>query len=189
MIFKKNLQEHSELIQKLDKIEFDVNNAADIMFNALEKGGKLIFCGNGGSASDAQHISAEFIGRFVDERPPIHSIAISTDTSALTCISNDYGYENVFKRQVQGIGSAKDCFIGISTSGNSVNIINALKQANAMGIDTIGILGRDGGEMFNYCDHSITVPSSITARIQEMHILIGHSLVEIVESRLNNANK
>ena len=187
MIFKKNLEEHINLIQKLPEIESNINDAADIMYKALKNNGKLIFCGNGGSASDAQHISAEFIGRFVNERPPIHSIAISTDTSALTCISNDYGYENVFSRQIQGIGTPNDCFIGISTSGNSMNIINALKQANKMDISTIGILGRDGGKMLDFCDYNIIVPSSITARIQEMHILIGHTLVEIVEHKLNDA--
>lgn len=181
MIFRKNINEHASVLNKLLLIEDEVENAANLMTQSILKGGKLIFCGNGGSASDAQHISAEFIGRFVKERPSIPALSISTDTSALTCISNDYGYENVFSRQIEGIGNKNDCLVGISTSGNSINIENAIKVANKIGMSTIGLLGRDGGNMSKYCNQNIIVQDNVTARIQEMHILIGHSLVEMVE--------
>lgn len=184
MIFKKNLREHIELINKIDALEESINYASFKMISAIKNGGKLIFCGNGGSASDAQHIAAEFIGRFVEDRDPINAISITTDTSALTCISNDYDYSQVFARQVQGIGSKNDCLIGISTSGNSKNIENAIIKANEIGIYTIGLLGKGGGKISKKCDTHITVPSDITARIQEMHILIGHTIVEIVEKEL-----
>lgn len=142
---------------------------------------KLIICGNGGSAADSQHIAAEFTGRFIKDRPPIAVLALSTDTSALTCISNDYSFAEVFSRQLRALGQAEDCLLAISTSGNSENVIQAVLAAKEMRIKTIGLLGRDGGRLKDLCDCAIVVPSEITARIQEAHILIGHSICGSVE--------
>ena len=143
-----------------------------------------MLCGNGGSAADSQHLAAEFTGRFIKDRPPIAAIALSTDTSALTCIANDYSFEAIFARQVQAIGKPGDCLIAISTSGNSGNVLAAVAAAKAIGITCIGLLGRDGGKLKSVCDISIVVPSQVTARIQEAHILIGHSLCGAVEQQL-----
>ena len=143
-----------------------------------------MLCGNGGSAADSQHLAAEFTGRFIKDRPPIAAIALSTDTSALTCIANDYSFEAIFARQVQAIGKPGDCLIAISTSGNSGNVLAAVAAAKALGITCIGLLGRDGGKLKAECDIAIVVPSQVTARIQEAHILIGHSLCGAVEQQL-----
>jgi len=133
-----------------------------------------MFCGNGGSAADSQHLAAEFVGRYINDRPPIAAIALSTDTSALTCISNDYGYEHVFSRQVSSLGRAGDTLIGISTSGNSANVIRAVEAAKQKGVHTVALLGRDGGALKDMVDVAIVVPSNVTAHIQEAHIFIGH---------------
>ena len=143
-----------------------------------------MLCGNGGSAADSQHLAAEFTGRFIKDRPPIAAVALSTDTSALTCIGNDYSFNDIFARQVQALGKAGDCLIAISTSGNSGNVLAAVAAAKSLGISTIGLLGRDGGKLKAQCDVSIVVPSQVTARIQEAHILIGHSLCGAVELKL-----
>jgi D-sedoheptulose 7-phosphate isomerase len=143
-----------------------------------------MLCGNGGSAADSQHLAAEFTGRFSKDRPPIAAVALSTDTSALTCIGNDYSFNDIFARQVQALGKAGDCLIAISTSGNSGNVLAAVAAAKSLGISTIGLLGRDGGKLKAQCDVSIVVPSQVTARIQEAHILIGHSLCGAVELKL-----
>jgi len=144
----------------------------------------LMLCGNGGSAADSQHLAAEFTGRFSKDRPPIAAVALSTDTSALTCIGNDYSFNDIFARQVLALGKAGDCLIAISTSGNSGNVLAAVAAAKSLGISTIGLLGRDGGKLKAQCDVSIVVPSQVTARIQEAHILIGHSLCGAVELKL-----
>ena len=143
-----------------------------------------MLCGNGGSAADSQHLAAEFTGRFSKDRPPIAAVALSTDTSALTCIGNDYSFNDIFARQVLALGKAGDCLIAISTSGNSGNVLAAVAAAKSLGISTIGLLGRDGGKLKAQCDVSIVVPSQVTARIQEAHILIGHSLCGAVELKL-----
>lgn len=145
---------------------------------------KTMLAGNGGSAADAQHIAAELVGRYGFDRPSIASIALTTDTSNLTAIGNDYGYDKVFSRQVEGLGRAGDLFIGISTSGNSQNVINAFESAKAKGITTVALVGRDGGKMAAMADHAIIVPSNATPRIQESHILIGHILCDIIEKEL-----
>ncbi|QHL90221.1 SIS domain-containing protein [Sphingomonas changnyeongensis] len=183
-VFAQNLAEHLELFQRLDAIGNDVARAGDALVDALRAGGKVMFCGNGGSAADSQHIAAELTGRFIDDRRPLAGLALSTDSSALTCISNDYGYEHVFVRQVQALGKAGDCLVGISTSGNSANIVKAFDFARAAGIVTIGLLGRDGGALVGLSDIAIVVPSHVTARIQEAHIMIGHTLCGIVEDAL-----
>ena len=170
----------------MSKIHESIQDAGEIMAQTVMNGGKIMLCGNGGSAADCQHIAAEFMGRFIDDRDPIASLALTTDSSALTCIGNDYSYDNVFSRQVLGLGRSSDCLIGISTSGNSQNVINALKAAKRVGMKTISMLGRDGGKIANSCDVDIIVPSISTARIQEMHILVGHTLVGVVESLVSS---
>lgn len=145
---------------------------------------KTLLAGNGGSAADAQHIAAELVGRYGFDRPSIASIALTTDTSNLTAIGNDYGYDKVFSRQLEGLGSAGDLFIGISTSGNSQNVINAFESAKVKGITTVALVGRDGGKMAEMADIALIVPSDATPRIQESHILIGHILCDIIEKEL-----
>jgi len=145
---------------------------------------KTILAGNGGSAADAQHIAAELVGRYGFDRPSIPSLALTTDTSNLTAIGNDYGYDFVFSRQLEGMGQKGDIFIGISTSGNSINIINAFESAKKKGITTVALVGRDGGKMAEMADYSLIVPSDSTPRIQESHILIGHILCDIIEKEI-----
>ena len=149
-----------------------------------QDGKKTLLAGNGGSAADAQHIAAELVGRYGFDRPSIPSIALTTDTSNLTAIGNDYGYDKVFSRQMEGMGSEGDLFIGISTSGNSENIVNAINAAKAKGVTTVALVGRDGGEMARIADYAIVVPSNATPRIQESHILIGHMICDIIEKEL-----
>lgn len=182
--FLKNLIEHQALFSKLDQLADDIQRAADKLIISLRSGHKIMFCGNGGSAADSQHLAAELTGRFIKDRKPLAAMALSTDTSALTCIGNDYSFADVFDRQVRGLGQAGDCLVGISTSGNSENVIRAVNSARELGIQTIGLLGRDGGKLRELCDISIVVPSSTTARIQEAHILIGHTLCGEVEQAL-----
>ena len=182
--FLTNLTEHMALCQQLGTLDTSVSQAIDACVQSLQKGGKLMLCGNGGSAADSQHLAAEFTGRFSKDRPPIAAVALSTDTSALTCIGNDYSFNDIFARQVQALGKAGDCLIAISTSGNSGNVLAAVAAAQSLGISTIGLLGRDGGKLKAQCDVSIVVPSQVTARIQEAHILIGHSLCGAVELKL-----
>jgi D-sedoheptulose 7-phosphate isomerase len=145
---------------------------------------KTILAGNGGSAADAQHIAAELVGRYGFDRPSIPSLALTTDTSNLTAIGNDYGYDQVFSRQLEGMGQKGDIFIGISTSGNSLNIIKAFQSAKEKGITTVALTGRDGGEMAQLADVALIVPSNSTPRIQESHILIGHILCDIIEKEI-----
>lgn len=182
--FLKNLIEHQALFSKLDQLGDDIQRAADKLIISLRSGRKIMFCGNGGSAADSQHLAAELTGRFIKDRKPLAAMALSTDTSALTCIGNDYSFADVFDRQVRGLGQAGDCLVGISTSGNSENVIRAVNSARELGIHTIGLLGRDGGKLRELCDISIVVPSQTTARIQEAHIFIGHTLCGMIEQGL-----
>jgi D-sedoheptulose 7-phosphate isomerase len=183
-LFKSNLEVLSALLENLSLLDVDISRAGKMASDTLLQGGKIFFCGNGGSAADSQHLAAELTGRFVNDRRPLAAIALSTDTSALTCISNDYSFDEIFARQVMGLGRVEDLLIGISTSGNSQNIIRAVEEAKNIGIRTLGLLGRDGGQLKNLCDHNIIVPSNITARIQECHILIGHTLCGLIEQEL-----
>jgi len=153
----------------------------------LEQGGAVLWCGNGGSASDSQHIAAELVGRFKENRRPLRSVALSTDTSVLTCIGNDFGYDKIFSRQVEAVGRPGDVLVGISTSGQSPNVNEAFVSAGAIGLTTVGLLGKGGGEALGLVDHALVVPSDSTARIQEAHILIGHVFCEIIESELGLA--
>jgi len=163
----------------------DIDNISRILINCLKKKKTIFWCGNGGSASDSQHLAGELVGRFVGDRKPLKSIALNADSAVMTCIVNDYGYEHLFSRQIEGLGSNGDVLIGISTSGNSVNVLNALKSAKNIGINTIGLLGNGGGKAKKIVDNSIIIPSKTTARIQEMHILVGHILCDLIENGLN----
>ena len=186
-LWKSGLQEHLDLFNNLSGLAEDVGRAAALISGALSKGNKVMFCGNGGSAADSQHLAAEFVGRFVKDRRPLAGLALSTDSSALTCIGNDYGFDDVFSRQVVGLGKPGDCLVAISTSGNSRNVIKAVEAARASGISVIGFLGRDGGALRSLCDIPIVVGSPTTARIQEAHIFIGHTLCGMVEKSLSLA--
>ncbi len=168
------------LTQNVDKIA----QASQMVIDTLKGGHKLFLCGNGGSAADSQHIAAEFVGRFQKERKAWPAIALTTDTSALTALGNDYTFDIVFSRQLQALGNKGDVLIGISTSGNSKNVIEALKTAKIMGIKTIGVTGGSGGQMLPYCDVALIAASPKTARIQESHIVIFHIICEIVENTL-----
>ncbi|MCC2656286.1 MAG: phosphoheptose isomerase [Panacagrimonas sp.] len=156
---------------------------AEQVERALRAGNKVMLAGNGGSAADSQHIAAEFVSRFEFDRPGLPSIALTTDTSMLTAIGNDYGYEHVFSRQVQANGRAGDVFIGISTSGNSKNVMLAVEACKKMGITTVALCGA-GGKLKDLCDHALAVPSTHTPRIQENHILIGHAICALVEEAI-----
>jgi len=176
------LNDHQQLIQKvIDTLTGDIEMACEMITSAIQDGSKVLLAGNGGSAADAQHIAAELSGRFVKDRKALPGIALTTDTSALTSIANDYGYDHVFSRQVEALARTGDLFIGISTSGNSQGILNAFVAAKKIGCKTLGLSGRDGGKMNGICDLNIIVPSDVTARIQEMHILIGHILCKAVD--------
>jgi D-sedoheptulose 7-phosphate isomerase len=155
--------------------------AAEKTAAALQAGGKLLIAGNGGSAADAQHLAAEFVCRLTVDRPALRAIALTTDSSSLTAIGNDYGYEDVFARQVEALGQRGDFFLGISTSGNSKNILKALALSRKLGLTTIGFSGRDGGQMPPLCDYSIVIPSAITAHIQEAHLTLEHIFCHLVE--------
>lgn len=183
-LFLHNLDEQVALLQSLHNLSGVVDEAGALAVRALQAGGKLMFCGNGGSAADSQHLAAEMTGRFIQDRRALAAIALSTDSSALTCISNDYSFDEVFARQVQGLGRAGDVLVAISTSGNSRNVIRAVEEARKLGIQVIGFLGRDGGALRALCDVPIVVPSPVTARIQESHILIGHTLCGMIEQQL-----
>lgn len=164
-------------------------SAAEMMIHAYRTGKKTLLAGNGGSAADAQHIAGEFVSRFYFDRPGLASVALTTDTSILTAIGNDYGYEKIFSRQVQAQGVEGDVFVGISTSGNSANIVNALATCKEKGILTVGLTGAGGGKMAGLCDLCIRVPSGETPRIQESHILVGHILCCLVEEAIFGDSK
>lgn len=155
--------------------------AALALIKAFEKGNRLFLCGNGGSAADSQHIAAEFIGRFRKERRALPAIALTTDTSVLTCLPNDYSYEIIFSRQLEGLGRSGDVLWGISTSGKSGNVLRAFETAAKMGIMTVAMTGHDGGPMGRMADICMNVPATVTARIQEAHITLAHAICEIVE--------
>jgi D-sedoheptulose 7-phosphate isomerase len=158
-----------------------VTQAADATGAALLAGRKLMIAGNGGSAADSQHLAAEFVSRLTVDRPAMRAVALTTDSSALTAIGNDYGYERVFERQIEALGQSGDVFLAISTSGNSPNVLRALTLSRALGIVTIGFSGNGGGKMLPLCDHNIVIPSTITANIQEAHLALEHIYCGLVE--------
>lgn len=158
-----------------------VSRVAGDMLSCFESGGKVLWCGNGGSAADAQHLAAELSGRFYYDRPPLYSEALHVNTSYLTAVGNDYGYEFVFSRLVQAAGRKGDVLVGMSTSGNSANVVNALEAARRQGMVTVGFTGANPGKMAAWCDRIIAIPSTDTPRIQECHMLIGHTICELIE--------
>jgi D-sedoheptulose 7-phosphate isomerase len=159
-----------------------LEKAAQAIILAFQGRNRVYFCGNGGSAADSQHLAAEFIGRFQKERLALPAIALTTDSSILTCLTNDYSYDIIFSRQIEALGAKGDVLVGLSTSGKSVNVIKAFERAKEMGIITVAFVGHDGGPMGRMADIAITVPSRVTARIQEAHITLAHALCEIVEN-------
>lgn len=181
--FSLALHDHLALFNCLAEIRQDVEVAAETIIATLDLGKKLMLCGNGGSAADSQHIAAELTGRFVTERQPLAAMALTTDTSALTCIANDYEFNEVFARQLTGLGRPGDCLLAISTSGNSENVIRAVEAARRMNISTIGLTGRGGGRLREVCDACVVIPSTNTARIQEAHIFVGHVLCSLIEQK------
>ncbi len=162
----------------------EVDAAGEMLVASLNAGSKIIFCGNGGSAADSQHLAAELMGRYLIDRNPLPALALTVDTSALTAIANDYSYEEIFSRQLSGIGNSGDVLVGLSTSGNSGNVLRAIETARKNGIKTIGLTGGKGGKMVDQCDLCIVVPSNQTNHIQEMHIAIGHVLCGYIEKQL-----
>lgn len=175
------MREHVQLIQDLETQVPSISTIATLLMKKLSAGNRIYWCGNGGSAADSQHLAAELVGRFKRERRALPSMALTTDTSILTALANDYSYEEVFSRQVEALFQQGDVLIGISTSGNSSNVIRAVRAAKAQGGVTVGFLGRDGGQLKKECDQVVVVPSYDTARIQEMHIMIGHILCDVLE--------
>lgn len=183
MYIQKVISEHILVAEKLKNLEPHIEKACEICFSSLQKGHKILLAGNGGSAADAQHIAAELVGRFIDDRKSLPAIALTVDTSAITAISNDYGFDYVFSRQLEGLGQQGDVFIGISTSGNSQNIIKAVETAKNRGLKTIIFSGKNGGILRGMGDVEIIVPSNVTAHIQEMHILVGHIICGFIDQK------
>mgnify|MGYP001125679129 FL=1 len=187
-IIKFEFEEHLKTSQAtFESIGHSVEVAAKLCIDCLKNGNKILLFGNGGSAADAQHIAAELVGRYKTERKGLAAIALTTDTSALTAIGNDYGYDRVFDRQVEALANTGDVAIGISTGGSSANVASALKLAKDLDCKTIGFSGRGGGEMNELCDINIVVPSQDTARIQEMHIVIGHTICHLIDLAFSEA--
>jgi len=184
-LIQNEFNEHVETVEQMTSLFDDIAKAANLCIECLETGNKILIFGNGGSAADAQHIAAELVGRFKIERKGLSAIALTTDTSALTSIGNDYGYDYVFSRQVEALANPNDILLGISTGGSSKNVIEALRLGKEMKCKSLGFSGRDGGEMNEICDINLVVPAIDTPRIQEMHIFIGHTLCHLIENNLN----
>lgn len=165
-------------------ITLEIEKIIDLIVNAFLNDNKLLLCGNGGSASDAQHIAAELSGRFLKERKPLYAEALNVNTSFLTAVANDYGFEKTYARMIEASGKRGDILLALSTSGNSPNVLLAIQKANELGMKTIGLTGSDGGEMNGICNILIKIPSSNTARIQEAHILTGHIICQLVEEKM-----
>lgn len=185
---KQTLRQHVQESLLLKQTFFDremdhLIAQAEDMAERLRRGARILVCGNGGSAADAQHLAAELSGRYVKERRALAGIALTTDTSALTAIGNDYGFDQIFSRQVEALGRPGDLLIGISTSGNSANVIRAVTSAKELGMHTLGLLGRDGGQLLGLMDDAMVVPSPVTARIQEVHQMIYHFWCEVLDGQ------
>ena len=182
-ILLQHVQESASLRHAFFQAELErIVTQGEDMAERLRRGCRILVCGNGGSAADAQHFAAELSGRFVKERRALAGIALTTDTSALTAIGNDYGFERIFSRQVEALGRPGDLLVGISTSGNSPNVLLAVEAAKEQGMKTLGLLGRDGGELKAICDEALVVPSPVTARIQEVHQMVYHFWCEVIDA-------
>lgn len=186
---KNSILEISYNFKTMAQMASQINQATKMCIDALKKGNKVMFCGNGGSASQSQHLAAELVGRYKLNRPAMNSIALTTDTSILTAVGNDYGYDTIFERQVQGIGKPGDVLIGLSTSGNSKNIVLAFDLAKKMNIKTIALTGQKPSAMSEKSDLTLNVPSNITNNIQEMHLAIGHILCGLIEQEFYGKTK
>lgn len=176
------LQAHTVMFAQLQSLFPNVIAVANELRATIQRGGKILIMGNGGSAADSQHIAAEIVGRYKKERRGLPAIALTTDTSIITCIGNDYSYDYIFARQIEALCRPEDTVIGISTSGNSQNVVNAIIEANAIGAMTIGLTGGTGGKLQELCKFNLIMPSNDTPRIQEAHIFIGHSLCDMIEA-------
>ena len=180
---KANICTKEQILQDREMLNV-IRKVANVMIDALRDGKRVLWCGNGGSAADAQHLAAELSGRFYYDRPPLNSEALHCNTSYLTAVGNDYGYEYVYSRMITGVCQTGDILVGISTSGNSKNICNAFREAKKIGVSTIAMTGRSGGEMKTMADLLLNVPSDDTPRIQESHIMIGHIICQLVEAEM-----
>ncbi len=180
-VFKENLENCISVLENSSHLDSKIEEAIQCCVETVKNGGKILICGNGGSAAECQHFAAELTGRFITDRRPLPALALTTDTSAITCISNDYSFLEVFSRPITALGKQGDCLFAISTSGNSENVMEAIRAAKVIGIKTIGLLGKDGGAIKDLCDVSIIVGSNSTARIQEIHLLIIHSICGGIE--------
>jgi len=180
---QKEFDEHINVVNSCGRLLKDIELTTSLCIDSINIGGKIILFGNGGSAADAQHIAAELVGRYKRERNALPAISLTTDSSALTCIANDYNYDQVFSRQVYALANKEDTVIGISTGGTSKNVIEGIKAAKKIGSRVIGFSGKGGGDFNNLCDINLVVPSDITARVQEMHILFGHIICELIDQR------
>lgn len=187
-LIKNVIEEQRENLKKLLESDYvsKIEEISSEIISTLKNGGKILIAGNGGSASDAQHFAGEIVGRFLLERKAMGCVCLNTDTSVLTCVANDYSFDDVYARQIEGIATDKDLFIGISTSGNSKNIINAVLKAKEMNVKTISFLGKDGGKLREISDDYLLIPYKSTARVQEHHIMSIHLICEIVEATLAN---
>lgn len=181
-LFEKAVTDHLAVISRLSEMYPEIEQVAKMMRNCINSNGKILWMGNGGSAADSQHFAAEIVGRFKRERSGMPSIALTTDTSVITSVANDYGFEHIYSRQVEALGKPGDVLVGITTSGNSGNVVAAIHAGKKAGLVTVGMLGNGGGKMQTLCDFALTVPSADTARVQEAHILIGHILCELIEA-------
>lgn len=177
-------EELAAAVRELKKQTPLIVKIAEICTNALKNGNKIIFCGNGGSAAQSQHLAAELVGRYKLNRPAMNSLSLTVDTSNLTAIGNDYGYDVVFSRQLEGVGKKGDVLFGLSTSGNSQNVVRAFEQAQKMQITTVALVGRKGGKMKDTADFAVCVPADTSAHIQEMHIAVGHLICDMIERKI-----
>lgn len=184
MIMSNNFSEHLEVLNNCKGLNSKIIEISNLIIKALNKGNKIIWCGNGGSAADSMHLSAELTGRYKSNRKSLSSISLSADSVAITCIANDFGYENIFSRQLEGIGKPGDVLVCLTTSGNSLNIIKAIKVAKLLGLSTILISGNEGGNSAKLSDFELIIPSHSTARIQEMQIFIGHIICDYIEENI-----
>lgn len=185
--FREAVSELRDVLNRLDELSAVVEGAGDLLTRTLDAGGKILTCGNGGSAADALHMAEELIGRYLRDRRALPSICLNSDVTALTCIGNDYGFDRIFSRQIEGLGKSDDVLVAFSTSGNSKNILLALETAREQGIATILLSGKDGGLAKSLCSHAIIVPSETTARIQEVHTLIMHQWLEAIDLHFTSA--
>ena len=182
LFLSRQMDEHRDVLQQtLERVSDPFARATQACIQALHQGGKILFCGNGGSAADAQHLAAELVVRYRVNRKALAAVALTTDTSILTACGNDFSYDDIFARQVEALARPGDVLVGISTSGRSPNVLKAVRAAKDLGVFTVGFTGGEGGDMAALCDAALIVPSKVTARIQEMHILIGHALCDLVE--------